>query len=294
MLFPDEGDPPAGNLTVRFWGVRGSYPTPDPAMMRYGGNTPCVQVNCGGQLFFIDAGTGFIKAGDALVGKLPKQLNVLFSHLHHDHVSGFPFFRPGLSGHCAIRTFCGNLGGDSAKEALDRMFSPPLFPVGLDALPARYEHVGFKAGTLLSLGDVHISTCPLFHPGGATGYRFDHGGRRVCYISDIEHTDPWPARHLVHFCSGADLVIFDCMYTNHEYAGCRGWGHSTWRAGYTLCKAASAKAMAGFHHNPTHDDDKLDALEVELAALLPTSFMAREGQTVTFSPKKALVTVGSL
>lgn len=294
MLVPDEDDPPVGSLTVRFWGVRGSYPTPDPKMLRYGGNTACVEVRCGDRLFLIDAGSGIIKAGEALYGRLPKQVDVLFSHLHHDHISGLPFFKPGLAGQCSIRTFCGHLGGDSAKAALDTMFSPPLFPVGLDALPPHYEHVGFKAGDTLTFGDLRVSTCPLFHPGGATGYRFDHGGRRVCYISDIEHTDPWPASHLVRFCKGADLVIFDCMYTNKEYAGCRGWGHSTWMAGITLCKASSAKAMAGYHHNPVHDDDRIDAMQAELEALLPNGFMAREGQVVTFAPKRALVAAGTL
>ena len=291
MHGPGEGDLPIGDLAVRFWGVRGSYPTPGLAYARYGGNTPCVEVRFAGRLFLIDAGTGIIPAGHALFGAVPPQVEVLFSHLHHDHITGLPFFRPAKAGQCTVRTHCGNLGGESAKSSLDTMFSPPLFPVGLDALPVRYEHLGFKAGETLAFGAVEVATCPLFHPGGATGYRFDHGGRRVCYISDIEHTDPWPASHLVRFCKGADLIIFDSMYTNTEYAGCRGWGHSTLLAGLALCRAASARAMAGFHHNPSHDDATLDAMQAELHEALPGSFMAREGQALVFSSKRAMAAV---
>jgi phosphoribosyl 1,2-cyclic phosphodiesterase len=275
-------------LTLRFWGVRGSYPTPGASTVRYGGNTPCVEIRLGDRLFLVDAGSGIVPAGEALFGTVPKQIDLLFSHLHHDHISGLPFFRPALAGQCDIRTFCGNLGGESAKASLEAMFSPPLFPVSLEHLPPHYDHIGFKAGETLAFGSMSIATCPLFHPGGATGYRFDYNGRRVCYISDIEHTDPWPASHLVRFCKGADLVIFDCMYSSKEYAGCRGWGHSTLAAGIALCRAASVRAMAGFHHNPIHDDDRLDAMQAELHAALPGSFMARERQVVTFAAKRAM------
>ncbi len=286
MFVPEGAGSAKGALTVRFWGVRGSFPVPGAATLRYGGNTACVEIRVGGRMFFVDAGSGFVKAGEALAGKAPARIDILFSHLHHDHVSGFPFFAPALTGHCGIRTFCGNLGGESAKAALDRMFAPPLFPVTLDAFPTRFEHHGFRAGEILTFDDVEIATCPLFHPGGATGYRFDHGGRRVCYISDIEHTDPWPASHLVRFCKGADLVIYDSMYSASEYAIFKGWGHSTWSAGAALCRAAGVKAMAGFHHNPTHSDAELDAMEAELQAVSQGSFMAREGQVLAFSFKR--------
>ena len=291
MRVPDDSAGSVGDLSVRFWGTRGSYPTPGAATVRYGGNTPCVEVRLGARLFIIDAGSGFIAAGEALYrgDAVPATVDVLFSHLHHDHISGLPFFKPALKGQCHIRTFCGNLGGESARDALDTMFAPPLFPVRLEVLPTTFDHRGFKAGETLSVDGIDIATCPLFHPGGATGYRFDHGGRRVCYISDIEHTEPWPASHLVRFCKGADLIIFDCMYTNGEYSRCRGWGHSTWLAGVALCKAASAKAMAGFHHNPNHDDAILDAVQAEIDNVAPGSFMAREGQMLSFAPRRALV-----
>lgn len=287
MSGPDDAGFSIGALTVRFWGTRGSFATPGPQTIRYGGNTPCVEIRLGQRLFLVDAGSGYTWAGDALQAEAPPLIDVLFSHLHHDHVSGFPFFKPALTGRSAVRTFCGNLGGESAGKALETMFSPPLFPVSLDVLPTRFDHVGFRAGETLVFEDgIRVATCPLFHPGGATGYRFDHGGRRVCYISDIEHTEPWPAANLVRFCRDADLVIYDCMYTNKQYAGCQGWGHSTWSAGLALCRKAGAAAMAGFHHNPSHADAELDAIQAEIQAVSPASFMARDGQVLTFAPQR--------
>jgi len=287
FAYPDD-DTVLGDLTVRFWGARGSFPAAGADFVRFGGNTACVEICLGDRMFIVDAGSGLIKAGKAMMSRLPSRIDILFSHLHHDHVSGLPFFAPALGGRCGIRTYCGNLGGASARQALDTMFSPPLFPVMLDMFPSRFEHVGFDAGETLHFDAIDVATCPLAHPGSCTGYRFDHGGRSVCYISDIEHSEPWPAPHLVRFCQGADLVIYDCMYTATEYPCCKGWGHSTWNAGLALCKAAGAKRMAAFHHNPLHDDNDLEAMEAEIDAASPGSFVAREGQLLVFRPQRVL------
>ena len=139
----------------------------------------------------------------------------------------------------------------------------------LDQLPSRFEHVGFKAGETLRFGDGHrVDTLPLKHPDGATGYRFAHGGRIVCYISDIEHGEPWPPEDLVRFVAGADLVIYDGMFSEEEYPRCRGWGHSTWEKGVALCRAADAKALAIFHLHPAHDDAFLRAAEAEMKTVM--------------------------
>ena len=275
-----------GALSVRFWGTRGSLPIPGAETVIYGGNTCCLEVRLGSRLFIVDAGSGFEPAGRALSGgKMPPHVDLLLSHLHHDHVCGLPFFSPILMGKSQLRTFCGNLGGQSAKRPLETLFAPPFFPVTLNDLPGTVEHVGFQAGETLHFEDgIEIATCPLHHPGGATGYRFDHGGRRICFVSDIEHGVGGPDPVVVAFCEEADLVIYDAMFTEAEFRRCLGWGHSTWQAGVALCRAAGARALAAFHHHKRHDDAALAAIEAELAAALPGSFVAREGQTVTLQP----------
>jgi len=286
---PESWDRDVGDLSLRFWGTRGSLPIPGPSTVIYGGNTCCVEVRMGERLIMIDAGTGFEPAGRALAasGERLDRIDLLLSHLHHDHIAGLPFFAPILTGHSRLRIYCGNLGGGSAKQALDTMFAPPLFPVTLDVLPGVIEHVGFVAGETLDLGDdVRVATCPLPHPGGATGYRFDHAGRRVCYMSDMEHGDSGFNADVIAFCRGADLVIFDAMFTESELPRCRGWGHSTWGAGVELCKTAGAKALAAYHHHKTHDDSVLAEIEAQLARALPGSFVAREGQTIVFKARQ--------
>jgi phosphoribosyl 1,2-cyclic phosphodiesterase len=270
-------------LRVRFWGVRGSVSASGRRFEEFGGHTPCVEIRCGDRLFVVDAGTGLTALGATLIENPPGEIDILFSHLHLDHIGGLPFFKPALLGKSTIRTWCGNLGGASAKEALDRVYSPPIFPVTLDDLPARFEHVGFKAGETLRLPDgARVDTVALNHPNGATGYRFAHGGQVVCYISDIEHSDPWPPPDLARFIEGADLVIYDGMFSEEEYPRCRGWGHSTWEKGVELCRVAHVKSLAIFHLHPAHDDVWLRELEAALQAAMPTAFIAREGQEIAF------------
>jgi phosphoribosyl 1,2-cyclic phosphodiesterase len=284
MMLPRAGSSDA--LQVRFWGTRGSNCASGPQFVEFGGHTACVEIRCGERLFIVDAGTGLSALGADLGTDVPAEIDILLSHLHLDHVGGLPFFKPAVLGsNRAIRTHCGNLGGASAKQSLDRLFAPPIFPIVLDQLPARFEHRGFKSGETLRFADgATVDTHPLNHPGGATGFRFEHRGRRVCYISDIEHSDPWPEPGLAAFVDCADLVIYDGMFSETEYVGCRGWGHSTWQKGVELCKVAHVKSLAIFHLYPGHDDAYLKAVEVEMQRVMPTAFVARERQAVTFAP----------
>jgi phosphoribosyl 1,2-cyclic phosphodiesterase len=163
------------------------------------------------------------------------------------------------------------------------MFSPPLYPIDLDHKAKNVEFVGFRAGETLHFEDgASVRTTHLRHPGDATGYRFEAGGRSIAYISDYEHAGPVPDRELVEFVRGCDLVIYDTTFTVEDYPPCKGWGHSTVEAGLALCAAAGAKRLAAFHHNPDYDDVKLAHIETSLAKALPGSFCAREGQVVHF------------
>ena len=274
-------------LRVRFWGTRGSTCASGPQFVEFGSHTACVEVWCGDRLFIVDAGTGLMAFGAHIGGSAPAEIDILLSHLHLDHVGGMPFFKPAVLGSDRVmRTWCGNLGGRSAEESLRRLFSPPIFPIELDQLPSSFEHHGFRAGETLTFQDgASVETHPLNHPGGATGYRFRHAGRTVCYISDIEHTDPWPDPSLAAFVEGADLMIYDGMFSETEYSYCKGWGHSTWQKGVQLCKGAGVKALAIFHLYPGHDDSYLRAVETEMKAVMPTAFVARERQSLTFDAR---------
>jgi phosphoribosyl 1,2-cyclic phosphodiesterase len=273
-------------LLVRFWGVRGSVPVSGPDHLVFGGNTACVEIRCGGKQFIVDAGTGLIELGLAMKHEASTDdIEILLSHLHLDHVMGLPFFKPALMTGRTIRLSCGNLGGGTAEKPLERLFSPPIFPVTLAQLPAKITYSGFKAGETLTFEPgLSVRTCPLQHPSGATAYRFDNGGRSVCYVSDLEHCEGWPPADLLSFVEHADLVIYDAMFCETEYNKCRGWGHSTIAAGVELCRLAGVKQLAAYHLSPFHDDAALSAMEAKLVKAMPGSFIARQGQVLTFAP----------
>ena len=277
-----EGPVTDGNLTIRFWGVRGSTPVSGPDYVEFGGNTPCMEIRCGTRLFVLDAGSGLSAFGRSDPQGLPEEIDLLFSHLHLDHTAGLPFFKPAVFDAVRkIRTYCGNLDGADAGEALGRIFAPPLFPVTLDALPCTFEHHGFKAGETLTFPDgARVDTILLDHPQGSVGYRFRHGGKTLCVISDIEHCAPWPDRALLDFVRDADLIAYDGMFTEGEYPCCKGWGHSTWEKGVELAQAANAGALAIIHLHPAHTDTQLRELEAQMQARMPHAFIARERQSV--------------
>ncbi|WP_082502503.1 MBL fold metallo-hydrolase [Methylobacterium sp. Leaf100] len=281
LVRSDEG------LSLRFWGVRGSTPVSGPDYVEFGGSTPCMEIRYGERLFLLDAGSGLNACGRHHRDGLSGDIDLLFSHLHLDHTAGLPFFKPVvLDAGRTINTWCGNLDGQSAAAALDRLFAPPLFPVSLDVLPCRFAHHGFRAGETLAFADgAQVDTILLNHPQGSVGYRFDHAGRRLCIISDIEHSDPWPDPALLEFVRGADLMVYDGMFTEGEYPVCRGWGHSTWQKGMELARAAGVEALAIIHLHPCHTDDTLRRMEAEMQAVMPTSFIARERQQIVLPPR---------
>lgn len=277
---------PRPGLAVTLWGVRGSIPTAGAAVCGYGGHSPCVEVRLDGRLFIIDGGSGLIPFGRSLGDNPPAQIDLLFSHLHLDHIIGLPFFKPVLRASERLTLHCGNLEGETAHAALMRVFSPPIFPVKIAQLPCKIEHNGFVAGETLQFEDgIRVRTIPLNHPSGATGYRFDHKGRSFCYLSDLEHTDPWPDPALARFIEGADLVLFDAMFCDSEYGSCIGWGHSTWEKGVALAEAGNVKDFGLFHHDPRHDDRTLAEIEARARARFPGAFAAREGTTLHYPPR---------
>ena len=267
------------SFSVRFWGVRGSIACAGPATARYGGNTSSLEVRCGERRLLFDAGTGIRYLGKALEPLGPLDVDLFFTHTHFDHVCGLPFFRPLFESGNRFRLWAGHLrGGLTLRRVLSEFMMSPLFPVPPEVFGAQIEYRDFCAGdTLAPAPGVAVRTAALNHPDGATGYRIEYDGRSLCYLTDTEHVPGAPDEALIAFMAGADLVIYDCMYTDAEYPRYAGWGHSTWQEGVRLCRAAGARRLAVFHHDPDHDDDMLDAIGREVAAALPGSVIAREG-----------------
>jgi phosphoribosyl 1,2-cyclic phosphodiesterase len=271
---------PSTDFAVRFWGVRGSIACSGPRTARYGGNTSSLEVRCGGRMLLFDAGTGLRYLGNTL--SAPIDADLFLTHTHFDHVCGLPFFRPFFQPQNRFRLWAGHLAeGMTLRRVLGEFMMAPLFPVPPQVFRARMEYREFKAGDTLRPGpDIAVRTATLNHPDGATGYRVDYGGRSLCYLTDTEHVPGAPDRNILELIAGADLVIYDSMYTDAEYETYVGWGHSTWQEGVRLCRAAGAKRLAIFHHDPEHDDDMLDGVAREVAKELPGSVVARDGLVI--------------
>ncbi len=267
---------------VKFWGVRGSLPVSGEQFLRYGGNTPCIEVRCGAEVLIFDAGSGLREAGLSLMSEGVSEFDVFFTHTHYDHIIGLPYFKPIYRGSSAVRFWSGHLHGKmSTAEMINDFMRPPWFPVGPGICQASLDTVDFRPGDTLSpRKDVSIRTMSLVHPGGCIGYRVDWGGRAVALIYDTEHEPGILDPALLDFIAGADLMVYDCTYLESEMATYRGYGHSTGMHGSRLAMAAGIPRLAMFHHDPSRTDAALAAMEQEVQAFFGGAFAARDQQVI--------------
>jgi phosphoribosyl 1,2-cyclic phosphodiesterase len=271
-------------LTVRFWGVRGSLPSPGADTVLVGGNTACVEVHSATTRIILDAGSGMRALGDALVAAgQHRQTTILLSHVHWDHVMGLPFFGPMYIPGCEVTLASGN-HGQPLRELMKRQMSAPMFPVDLDRVGARLSYVDLLDGQRTQIGDLTVEIARANHPDPVYAYRIEHAGRAMVFATDTEHfscIDPKLAR----LSRNVDLLVYDAQYTPEEYAGVNGpprtgWGHSTYAAGAELAMAANVGTLALFHHDPRRTDDGVAAIVERARKVFPSTIAAREGLAV--------------
>jgi phosphoribosyl 1,2-cyclic phosphodiesterase len=263
------------DLTVRFFGVRGSIATPG-ADLTAGGNTACLEVRAGDTRIVLDAGTGLRALGNERMAQGIRNTTILLSHLHWDHISGLPFFTPVyVPGH-RVEIASGPNGVMPLEQAMRELFRAPFFPVGFDDLGGVVTTRELRANDRFEIGDITVTMARLNHPDPVYGFRLEHAGQTIVYATDTEHfacVDPTLRR----LASGADILIYDAQYTADEYPTKVGWGHSTWQAGVELARAAAVPQLVLFHHDPARTDAQLAAIEAAAQAALPGTVAAREG-----------------
>lgn len=289
------------DIFVRFWGVRGSIPTPGPRTRRYGGNTSCVEVRIDDDLLVFDAGTGMRELGVQLMKEKRKELTVhlFLSHPHWDHIQGFPFFAPAYAKTTTLYVY-GPKGDDKNYQLLSGQMSNAYFPVRFSDLNANIVARSFD-GVSVKAGNVKVSAFGQKHPGGSVGFRVEHEKRSVVFATDSEldqllvdpnivKKDPEALRELpkdlVQAIRGADLLIADAQYTDAEYAQKVGWGHPRATTVVDFAVQGKVRQLALTHHDPMHSDRDVDLMVLECqerAEALGTElevFGAREGVTL--------------
>ena len=258
-------------MQVQFWGVRGSVPVSGERYHETGGSTSCVELCAGEERLILDAGTGIRALGEQL-GVRPLRLTLVLSHVHWDHIMGFPFFLPAFHPESRITL----VGAPELHTALQALMRPPNYPLRLDQLPARLAFCPLLPGQSLEIGPFHLSSAPLRHPDAVLALRIAAGGTTVVYATDHEHGEALD-EGLVRLSEDADLLIHDAQYTDEEYPARRGWGHSRWAQAVAPARRAGARRLALFHHDPTRDDRGVRQIERAARARLPGAFAAREG-----------------
>jgi phosphoribosyl 1,2-cyclic phosphodiesterase len=272
---------------IVFWGVRGSIPTPGPSTVEVGGNTSCLEVRCGDELLILDGGTGLRLLGNALTKEHPLRARLFFSHVHWDHIQGFPFFAPAfMSGNTIDLYGATNVTG-TLEETLAGQMNFPNFPVRLQHMGAKMTFHDIDDGQTLKFanGEVTVRAAKLNHPQGVLAYRIEYSDRVMVYATDTEHYETLDL-NLVELARDADVLIYDAQYTPEEYEGKTGgipkigWGHSTMIEGVKVAKAAGAKRLILFHHDPQQGDDAVREKERRARELFPAADAAREGMTL--------------
>ena len=296
---------------LRFWGVRGSYSAPFDTHLGVGGNTSCVEIRVGDHLLICDAGTGIVPFGNEIIKQSKiKEMLIIMTHYHWDHICGLPFFVPAFMPDWKINFFGPGHSGNDIKEYVSAQMRAPFFPVGTETWLANTNYLNPTEDNQLSYGPISFTYQSVHHPGTTYGYRILVNGKSILYISDneclflnkairekyaefnSEEQALYDAMQQEEYDSelalikGADILIHDAQYTAEDYRKKHGWGHSCYIDTVNTAIDAGVKELYLYHHDPTYDDKTIEKIgESALAIIEDRSsplkcYIAREGMQI--------------
>lgn len=251
-------------MIIRCWGARGSIPVSGPEFLIYGGDTTCIEIRTkDDEIVIIDAGSGIRRLGNSLIAEKRLEYHMIFTHAHWDHLMGFPFFKP-LYFERARVNMCGcPFPNASIQEMIQRVMSPPHFPVKYSDLRAAIDYSGTCEGAF-TIGSLTVVPIFLSHPNQGNGYKFIEDGKTFVFLTDNELTFRHPGGldydDYLQFSTGADLLIHDAEYIEADYKTKKEWGHSVYTDALKLALEAGAKKLGLFHHNQERTDREIDII----------------------------------
>lgn len=271
-------------MRIKFWGVRGSTPTPQPENLRYGGNTSCVEVRLNNNIYVFDCGTGFRALGHALGREFSGEdifAHVFVSHFHWDHIQGIPFFGPLYDRPENRFVFHSSSRTRSLQRVMEEQMAAPYFPVDMSEMKAHRDFCEIGEGRTSLDDQVTIQAMWLNHPQGCLGFRLETKSGSMVYATDNEPGDAAFDKNVRKLAAGADVLIYDAQYLPEEYeARKRGWGHSHWREAVNVVMESGAKELVLFHHDPDHDDACIDGIVQYARDYYPRVRAAAEGMEI--------------
>ena len=294
-------------LKIKFWGVRGSYPTPGAETVKYGGNTACVEIRAGERTIILDAGTGIIPLGREIAKCKSSEMILLFSHLHHDHTQGFPFFVPAYIPNTRLHIFGPGGTPETLKRVLEHNQSAETFPISLRDMSAMKDIQSVRESQVIVWDEENVRVTESnsrlspdalviriykshAHPGGVYIYRITWRGKSIVYATDTEGYVGMD-RKLITFARDADVLIHDAQYSEEHYRGClagfpstQGWGHSTPAMACEVAASAQTDELILFHHEPAYTDAMVAAQEAAAKKIFPNSRAVYEGLEINLTP----------
>ncbi len=273
-------------MKFRFWGVRGSIPSPGPRTVRYGGNTTCIEVcTDDGTLIILDGGTGLFALAQHLLPRLPIRANIFITHSHWDHIHGLPFFTPLFMRGNKVRLYgaVDPATGNGIEHVMGVQLQNSYFPVSETQMDATIEYETLEFDRPVTVGDAVVSNIVMNHPVTDLGYRITCNGKSLFFTGDHEPfynlyqpDDPLHAPYQLYMTQrereidavmqGVDALIVDCSYTREEYPAKQGWGHGHYDTALAMAIRVGAKTLYCTHHEPTRSDDELEAVFAEIMA----------------------------
>jgi ribonuclease BN (tRNA processing enzyme) len=278
-------------MSLTFFGVRGSYPVPGKSTQRYGGNTASLLFEIAGQTVLFDAGTGIIQAGRYLSQRLAGggKIHLFLTHLHMDHIQGLPFFKPLYNPQVEIIIHCQEIPDGSFRHAIEGLFLPPYSPITMNGIKASLSFQPLDMDPEKNF--IHLDSDTMVshvkhdsHPRlGVTIYQLAHDGRRVVFSTDVESPDGFDAA-ISHFIHGADILIHDSQYLDRDYFNAANpkisYGHSTVLMAVRNAEQCRVKKLFLFHFDPEYADEKLDEMLIQARKKFKNTYLAQEQKKI--------------